>query len=792
MQGVQEKSMTAAASKLAQSELVFTFAGDEAALQAAFDALRESPVIGIDTETGGFVPQKYPMWSVQFSNGEYSVLVPYNLLGTLGPLEQILTSDKWLKVAHNAKFDLKFLRHNGINPVRVFDTMLAEKLLGAGKEFKQASLKALAQKYLGLKMSKDEREDFYNGSFARENKLNPRTAWRPELIDYALDDVWVLIEIQAFQHALLQEQGMTDVAGLEMSLVPVVARMEYLGVALDVTKTEQFGDRMQRRADAMRAELHIALQALWEKYWRPLYAVEMRDWLAWEAPYKRARAEGSAKHFEIVWRANEGAVFKQALVGISGEQAINIRAERDKLFKTKKQEHLEIHKLLVQALREQKPLSAPPKTRREINITSNQQLKESLAQTGLFLPNMRKITLEDAVGQNETLDLILEFRKYEKLAKYRTVILEELNDVTGRIHPDINQIVSTGRFSVSSPPLQQIPAKGDEGKELRSCFIAPAGRRLVSADYAAIELVIIGALSKDKGLLEAIRRQKDPAFDLHTWTMSKFLGTSYDSLIIIKGGGFTATVAEARKRFESEVKIPELLEIESLPEWFKRLRDILKTITYGIAYGLSEYGLSLKFHMSKENAALIIGRFYGAYPGVRDFIADAGEKGIRLGYSQTMLGRRRYYSVPRVPTQVDVIEAIREDLEEEGEGRAIAELTREEREKLSSKKKWAMERERQWIMASIRRRAANMPIQGMSADITKEAMVLYSERTAHFPYEDFLRLTVHDELVAEVGVERADEASAILESSMIDAAYLYLPTDIPVKAESKINTHWEK
>lgn len=799
--------------KIDTSSLVFEIARDRKALEKAYNILKGSRVLGSDTETGGLAPQRNPLWSLQLSNSEYSVLVPYNHLKTLGPLEDLLLDESIIKVFHNAKFDLKFLKHNGIEVVNVADTLVLEKLLRAGVEYTTSStgagsaLKTLAYNYLGYEMSKAERSDFYDGSFARDNKRNPLKAWTPDRIDYALDDVWVLPPIYEIQAGLIEEQEMGGlVEEIEQPLVArVIPRMELLGVAMDVAKTEAFGDKMQEKADALREQLAQVYEPLWQKHWRPLYRDEMKLWTAWETPYKELKKKASAKY----WEATRGKEIKEywnkrIKAKAKDDDVETLRQHRDNEWATERSEYLREYKEKLDALRAEKPFTSPPKERKPVSITSNQQLAAALAQAGVHLPDMKKVTLEDMAGQNETLDLLLDFRKYEKLAKYRTVILEELNEVTGRVHPDINQIVSTGRFSISRPPLQQIPVKTDEGKELRSCFIAPAGRRLVAADYSAIELVLIGALSKDKNLLEAIRRQEDKDFDLHAFTMSKFLRVEYEELIQVKAGENPETVAQARARFEQEVQIPELTEAPNLQTWFKRLRDVVKTLTYGIAYGLSEFGLSRKFHMSTESAATIIRYFYEAYPGVKKFIQDAGEAGLRLGYSQTPIGRRRYFNVPSVPTPRVATAKVIEDLEEEererlkspnsesSESRLWENLGRAERERLVQRKLWEMKKEREWMLGAIRRQAANAPIQGASADMTKLAMVLFEQKTRHWPYEDFLRLTVHDELLAEVGLERAEEAARILEESMVEAAYTFLPRDIPVKAEATINTSWTK
>lgn len=786
---------------LPNDELVFEIARDKKALEKAYQILKDGPpVIGVDSETGGFIPQKHPLWSIQFSNYEYSVVVPFNHLKTIGPLQKLLLDKDIIKVFHNGKFDLKFLHHNGIevNPESVADTMIQEKLLKAGVEFVQdsgsgngRSLKALASKYLGYEMSKEERSVFYDGTFYRAHKRGALKAWTSDIIDYTLDDVWVLVPIYHEQQRLLKEMEMGRVSELENRLVSVVARMEYLGIAIDAGKAEAFGDKMQAKADIHWEQLRNTLEPLWQQYWRPVYSDEMKLWLAWEGPYKKLKARSTKEYFVKQWRTINWERYEKQIKETEGKEAkATVRRTRDGALHAFVTAQLLETKPKLEATREEKPFQTPPKERGEINITSNQQLQAALAQAGVHLANMQKVTLEDMAGQNEVLDLLLDFRKYEKLAKYRTVILEELNDETDRVHPDINQIVSTGRFSISKPPLQQIPAKSDEGKELRSCFIAPVGRRIVAADYSAIELVIIGALSEDESLLEAIRKQDDADFDLHAWTMSKFLKVPYEELMNVKAGDKSPLVEEGRASFEFEVYIPELNTAPDMQTWFKRLRDVVKTLTYGIAYGLSEFGLARKFHMNKNAASQIIDLFYEAYPGVQKFIDERGKYGIARGFSATPIGRRRFYLIPQQPNVGRAKREVIEELQEEG--RELIDVPHSELDRLIQKKLWALKREREYMMAAIRRQAANMPIQGASADMTKLAMVLYEERTRHFPYEDFLRLTVHDELLAEVGVERAEEAARILETSMMDAAYEFLPDSIPVKAEAKISTFWDK
>ncbi|HVF57055.1 MAG TPA: hypothetical protein VM934_12950 [Pyrinomonadaceae bacterium] len=180
----------------APENLVARSAGD---LSYAFRRLSQSTELGCDTETAGFSSKKCRLLSVQLSDGKFSVLVPTCEGVALGPLAQLLESADYLKIFHNAKFDLRFLFESGYRVRRVFDTMLAEKLITRGAD-QSASLAETLYRYFAVDLDKSQRQKFASRGWDGR--------WTPELVDYALADVIHLPELKRQQEAWLERLGL--------------------------------------------------------------------------------------------------------------------------------------------------------------------------------------------------------------------------------------------------------------------------------------------------------------------------------------------------------------------------------------------------------------------------------------------------------------------------------------------------------------------------------------------------------------------------------------------------------
>ncbi len=246
------------------------------------------------------------------------------------------------------------------------------------------------------------------------------------------------------------------------------------------------------------------------------------------------------------------------------------------------------------------------------NLGSPKQLGEILFQK-LELPVIKKTpkgapSTAEEVLQELALDyelprLVLEHRGLSKLkSTYTDKLPGMVNPQTGRVHTSYHQAVAaTGRLSSSDPNLQNIPIRTEEGRRIRQAFIAPAGYRVVAADYSQIELRIMAHLSEDPGLLGAFQEGRD----VHR-----------------------ATAAEV---FEVEL---EQVSTEQ--------RRKAKAINFGLIYGMSAFGLARQLHLGRGEAQAYIDRYFERYPGVAQYMERTREQARELGYVETLFGRRLY------------------------------------------------------------------------------------------------------------------------------------------------------
>ncbi|WP_319588077.1 DNA polymerase I [uncultured Desulfobulbus sp.] len=245
------------------------------------------------------------------------------------------------------------------------------------------------------------------------------------------------------------------------------------------------------------------------------------------------------------------------------------------------------------------------------NINSPKQLGEILFDK-LQLPKGRKTktgwstdvkVLENLSLTHELPALILQYRN---LAKLKSTYVDKLtslcNPRTGRVHTSFNQCgTATGRLSSSNPNLQNIPIRTEEGRRIRSAFIASEGCSLLAADYSQIDLRVLAHYSEDPELLAAFKG----GLDIHRRTAAEIF--------------FVA---------------PELVTSE--------MRRVAKTINFGIVYGMSSFGLASQLHVSRKDAQTFIDRYFAHFSGIREFMESIVGKAKKDGFVTTLLGRRRY------------------------------------------------------------------------------------------------------------------------------------------------------
>jgi DNA polymerase-1 len=343
---------------------------------------------------------------------------------------------------------------------------------------------------------------------------------------------------------------------------------------------------------------------------------------------------------------------------------------------------------------------------RPFNLGSPKQLQEILFGER-NLPKTKKIktgytTDADALQQLfvQTEDpLLAQLLAWRDRSKLRQTVdgLVPLADDAHRIHTTFNQMVaSTGRLSSQDPNLQNIPIRTEAGRRIRGCFVVGEGYdTLLTADYSQIEMRIMAHLSEDGGLIDAFRSGED----LHTTVASRVFGVDPDQVD-----------AEMRRR--------------------------IKAMSYGLAYGLSPYGLSQQLGISPDEARRLMDEYFERFGGVRDYLAEVVERARAHGYTETMLGRRR----------------------------PLPDLNSENRQRREMAERMAL----------------NAPIQGSAADIVKVSMLNVRAALLAAGMRSRLLLQVHDELVLEVYPGEREPLEALVRGAMAGAADLLVPLDVSV------------
>ena len=285
-----------------------------------------------------------------------------------------------------------------------------------------------------------------------------------------------------------------------------------------------------------------------------------------------------------------------------------------------------------------------------------------------------------------------------------------LNSVAsdGRIHTTFNQtIAATGRLSSTEPNLQNIPIRTDAGRRIRDAFVVGKGSQgdfgeLMTADYSQIEMRIMAHLSQDEGLIEAFNTGED----LHSFVASRAFSVPIDDVT------------------------PEL-------------RRRVKAMSYGLAYGLSAYGLAAQLKISTEEAKVQMEQYFARFGGVRDYLHEVVDQARKDGYTSTVLGRRRY----------------------------LPELDSSNRQ----------------VREAAERAALNAPIQGSAADIIKVAMINVDKVLKDAGLKSRMLLQVHDELLFEVAPGERDEVEKLVREQMGNA----YPLDVPLEVSVGFGRSWD-
>jgi DNA polymerase I len=348
----------------------------------------------------------------------------------------------------------------------------------------------------------------------------------------------------------------------------------------------------------------------------------------------------------------------------------------------------------------------------EVNLGSPKQLQTVLFEE-LQLPKTKKIKsgyTTDAASLKNLLEktgheFLVQLMAHRESAKLRQMVetLKKSVAEDGRIHTTYAQnVAATGRISSNNPNLQNIPIRSEEGRRVRGIFVVSDGYEcLLSADYSQIEMRIMAHLSGDAGLIEAYREGED----LH-----RFVGSSI----------FHVPPAEVTSAMRSKVK----------------------AMSYGLAYGLTSFGLSKQLEISVDEARNLMKDYFDRFGAVRDYLRGVVDQARVDGYTATIEGRRRY----------------------------LPDLTSTDRQ----------------LRENAERIALNSPIQGSAADIIKRAMLGVHSELAAQGLKSRMLLQVHDELVLEVAKGEREAVEKLVTEQMAAAAELSVPLEVQIG----VGTSW--
>jgi DNA polymerase I len=488
-------------------------------LAAACAELARCAEVGFDTETTSLSPFEGRVRLVQLAAPGAAYLFDLDRLApggdaaraeALEPLRRLLAATRPVKIAHNAKFDAKWVKHhlgvelcgdydsrtesrNEVERAGLFDTLLASQLVSAGEQEDRHSLAVVAERYLGEAVDKSLQVSDWRGELSRGQ------------LEYAARDAALMLPLRAKLVEALRANALTRTAQLEFECVVPLAALELSGIYLD----------------------------------------------------------------QDCWRAKLKEIEKQ----------------RDELYELLQNE------LAEEAA--QQSLFGP--TRADINLDSHVQLTRALTRvlpaSAQIPDSTRNWKLEPLAAEFQVVRNILDYRTLQKTLKFGETLLDSVDKGkeegkrTGRIHAHFHQIgAPTGRMSCTDPNVQQIPHAFD----MRRCFRAPAGRRLVVADYSQIELRILADFTADPGFVEAFRS----GADLHRTTAAQVFNVPAEAVT-------------------------------------KEQRDFAKRLNFGVVYGIGARRFALLTGLKETEAEDLLRRYFATYRGLDAWLREAGFKAVR-------------------------------------------------------------------------------------------------------------------------------------------------------------------
>lgn len=749
-------------------------------LDALVADLKQAKTVAFDLETQGLDPHVDEPLLLAFAwNGNAAVIRRYGL--DLTGIGEVLSSPRILKLIHNAKFEWKMVfARLGFEIKRFYCTMLAEQLCHSGR-VRGFGLDDILMRRYGIDVIRSVfsglSDEEYAAANTKKKDLQLSFVGMPidaefseQQLTYALGDTAYLERLFEDQLKEIRDLELTDLMKLEISLVPVLSRMELEGMPIDTVRWRQRLVELEQQKAALEPDIKNALTPILQDHYRRLFAVAQGNYtravkelfLPFLQEYAETVVARKPRKARDEFHAKFGPVLAgEFQLGAVSDLPSTVRNKINRYLKEKADSGSETDKKLLPENVKKLFGKLAELDMAGINLGSVQQVILAYHLRGISLgvdgledherkwdktarrfkqttdafalrgarkamgnrPNFA--TLAEATEKFETA------KKIEKqLSSFGENMLSLTNPRTGRLHPDFRQYgAETGRLSAVEPAVLTIPNRG-EAATYRTFFITVPKQVLVKADYSQFELRAIAQASGDPVMLEAYRKN----MDIHSLTASKVVGMTYEEI-------------EALKDTDQVVKDK---------------RTGAKAVNFGIAFDMKKYTLAKRTGMPLDDAEIFIQVWNETYSVAAQSLDDWGNFAVNNGYQKTLGGRIRWFTKPE-------------------------ENDPEFRSKISS----------------IYRAGRNVIPQGTNADVTKTAAVAIAEGCAPYcmrPVGVFPRPNigdiiaypynlVHDEIVVVAPSRHADKVADLVQKEMVKAGEKWIDR-VPVIVDVHVGATW--
>ena len=591
------------------------------------DYFRTNKILSLDTETTSTVAIDAELVGLSFAVKEHEafyVPVPANrdeAQKVVDIFRPVYEEESILKVGQNLKYDLEVLRNYGITlKGKMWDTMIAHYLI---QPELRHGIDYIAETVINYQKIHTEELIGKKG----KNQLSFRDLSPKRVYEYACEDADIALQLKNRLEVELKNKNCEDLFyKIEMPLMQVLAEMEINGVCIDsnsLKETSKIFSNRQKEAekeifeiageefnisspkqvgDILFGKMKIIDNPKKTKSWQYVTNEKELEEIKDSHPIVGKILEYRKLNSILTERTKKKPTIKQ-MPDLFG---FNVVQEDDN--NSTKQSHLEVSNQMNQLEKEIYELAGE-----KFKIMSPKNVGTILFDKMKIVDNPKKtetwqyVTNEEILqqlkGKHKIVEKILNYRETEKLVgTYVDALPTLVNKRTGHIHTSFNQTVTaTGRLSSSNPNLQNIPVRGEDGKEIRKVFVPEPGCLFFSADYSQIELRVMAHLSGDENMINVFKEGKD----LHA-----------------------ATAATIYKKNIEEVTRDE--------------RTKSKRANFGIIYGITVFGLAERLDISREESKQLIEGFFETFPKVKDYMDKAIEEAREKEYVETLFGRRRY------------------------------------------------------------------------------------------------------------------------------------------------------